>query len=100
MQEGPVHDVQWSPSGDYFITVAGFMPAKSTVFTEACKPFYDLGSGGHNLVRWNPQVGHHRIQACCVMPTEFLILPLLASHIWPLMLLKQRYDKFREGLWQ
>ncbi|BDA46939.1 Eukaryotic translation initiation factor 2A [Coccomyxa sp. Obi] len=55
LKEGPVHDVQWSPSGEHFITVAGFMPAKSTVFTEACKPFYDLGSGGHNLVRWNPQ---------------------------------------------
>ncbi|KAK9918766.1 hypothetical protein WJX75_006714 [Coccomyxa subellipsoidea] len=55
LKEGPVHDVQWSPSGEHFITVAGFMPAKSTVFTEACKPFFDLGSGGHNLVRWNPQ---------------------------------------------
>lgn len=56
VQEGPVHDVQWSPSGEHFITVAGFMPAKSTLFTEACKPFFDLGSGGHNLVRWNAQV--------------------------------------------
>ncbi|EIE21931.1 eIF2A-domain-containing protein [Coccomyxa subellipsoidea C-169] len=55
LKEGPVHDVQWSPSGEHFITVAGFMPAKSTVFTEACKPFFDLGSGGHNLVRWSPQ---------------------------------------------
>ncbi len=27
-KEGPVHDVQWSPAGDYFLTVAGFMPAK------------------------------------------------------------------------
>lgn len=22
-KEGPVHDVQWSPAGDFFITVAG-----------------------------------------------------------------------------
>lgn len=22
-KEGPVHDVQWSPAGDYFIAVAG-----------------------------------------------------------------------------
>ena len=27
-KEGPVHDVQWSPAGDYFCVVAGFMPAK------------------------------------------------------------------------
>lgn len=54
-QEGPIHDVQWSPKGDYFVTVAGFMPAKSTIFTAACKPHYDLGSGPHNMARWNPQ---------------------------------------------
>lgn len=54
-QEGPIHDVQWSPSGDFFVTVAGFMPAKSTIFTAACKPHYDLGSGPHNMARWNPQ---------------------------------------------
>lgn len=27
-KEGPVHDVQWSPAGDFFVVVAGFMPAK------------------------------------------------------------------------
>jgi translation initiation factor 2A len=27
-KDGPVHDVQWSPAGDYFVVVAGFMPAK------------------------------------------------------------------------
>ncbi len=27
-KDGPVHDVQWAPTGDYFLTVAGFMPAK------------------------------------------------------------------------
>lgn len=53
-KEGPVHDVQWSPAGDYFITVAGFMPAKVTLFSASCKPVYDLGSGPYNLVRWNP----------------------------------------------
>ena len=55
-QDGPVHDVQWHPSGEYFITVAGFMPAKSTLFTDACKAHYDLGSGPHNIARWSPQV--------------------------------------------
>ncbi|GFH28262.1 eukaryotic translation initiation factor, partial [Haematococcus lacustris] len=29
-KDGPVHDVQWSPAGDFFLTVAGFMPAKAS----------------------------------------------------------------------
>jgi translation initiation factor 2A len=53
-KEGPIHDVQWSPKGDFFITVAGFMPAKSTLFNASCVPKFDLGSGPYSLVRWNP----------------------------------------------
>lgn len=53
-KEGPVHDVQWNPKGDYFITVAGFMPAKVTLFTDKCVPKYDLGAGPYSMVRWNP----------------------------------------------
>ncbi|PNH08063.1 Eukaryotic translation initiation factor 2A [Tetrabaena socialis] len=53
-KEGPVHDVQWSPTGDCFIAIAGFMPAKVTLFNSSCKPVYDLGSGPYNMVRWNP----------------------------------------------
>ena len=52
-KEGPVHDVQWNPRGDCFVTVAGFMPAKSTVFTSACVPKFDLGSGPYSTARWN-----------------------------------------------
>ena len=53
-KEGPIHDVQWSPQGDFFVTVAGFMPAKSTLFNASCVPKFDLGSGPYSLVRWNP----------------------------------------------
>lgn len=31
-KEGPVHDVQWSPTGKEFYAVYGFMPAKATLF--------------------------------------------------------------------
>jgi translation initiation factor 2A len=31
--------------------IAGFMPAKVTLFNESCKPIYDLGSGPYNIVR-------------------------------------------------
>eukprot|EP00199_Chlamydomonas_sp_CCMP681_P001252 CAMPEP_0119115726 /NCGR_PEP_ID=MMETSP1180-20130426/51898_1 /TAXON_ID=3052 ORGANISM="Chlamydomonas cf sp, Strain CCMP681" /NCGR_SAMPLE_ID=MMETSP1180 /ASSEMBLY_ACC=CAM_ASM_000741 /LENGTH=630 /DNA_ID=CAMNT_0007104815 /DNA_START=17 /DNA_END=1909 /DNA_ORIENTATION=- len=53
-KEGPVHDVQWSPTGDFFITVAGFMPSKATLWDSNCKPIYDFGSGPYSVVRWNP----------------------------------------------
>ena len=55
VQEGPVHDVQWSPSGDHFVTVSGFMPARTNLFSSRCRMLQDLGAGPHNLVRWNPQ---------------------------------------------
>ncbi|WIA28435.1 hypothetical protein OEZ86_010979 [Tetradesmus obliquus] len=53
-KEGPVHDVQWSPAGDYFVVVAGFMPAKVMLLDNRCKPVYDLGSGPYSTARWNP----------------------------------------------
>ncbi|KAL4428252.1 hypothetical protein ABPG75_002341 [Micractinium tetrahymenae] len=53
-KEGPIHDVQWNPKGDYFVVVAGFMPAKTTLFTDKCVAKFDLGSGPYSTVRWNP----------------------------------------------
>jgi hypothetical protein len=62
-----VHDVQWAPSGECFAVVAGFMPAKTSIFSDACKLLADLGTGPHNLVRFNPQVTR-------------MTAPLLATH--------------------
>ena len=53
-KDGPIHDVQWSPKGDYFVAVCGFMPAKSTLYTVKCVPKFDLGSGPYSTIRWNP----------------------------------------------
>lgn len=53
-KDGPIHDVQWSPNGDFFVAVSGFMPAKSTLFNAMCVPKFDLGSGPYSIVRWNP----------------------------------------------
>jgi translation initiation factor 2A len=36
LKEGPVHDVQWSPSGQHFMVIAGFMPAKTILFDAKC----------------------------------------------------------------
>ena len=55
-QEGPIHDVRWAASGEFFAVAAGFMPARTTVFSARCQTIADLGSGPHNLVRWSPQV--------------------------------------------
>ncbi len=55
MQDGPIHDAQWSPDGCFFIVVAGFMPAKTVLFDAKCKPVFDLGTGPYNIIKWNPQ---------------------------------------------
>ncbi|GAX75533.1 hypothetical protein CEUSTIGMA_g2976.t1 [Chlamydomonas eustigma] len=54
LKEGPVHDVQWSATGDYFAVVAGFIPSKVMLYDANCKPVYDFGSGPYNTIRWNP----------------------------------------------
>lgn len=53
-KEGPVHDVQWSPSGTEFLVVYGFMPACATLFDIKCKALFNFGIGPYNTVRWNP----------------------------------------------
>ncbi|GLT91582.1 hypothetical protein SLE2022_094630 [Rubroshorea leprosula] len=54
-KEGPIHDVQWSYSGNEFAVVYGFMPASVTVFDKKCKPLLELGTGPYNTIRWNPK---------------------------------------------
>ena len=57
-KEGAVHEASWSPNSDEFVVVYGVMPAKATIFSAlTCEPIYQLGSGPHNTVRWNP-FGH------------------------------------------
>uniref|UniRef100_A0A9I9DFS5 Eukaryotic translation initiation factor 2A n=1 Tax=Cucumis melo TaxID=3656 RepID=A0A9I9DFS5_CUCME len=54
-KEGPVHDVQWSPSGSEFAVVYGCILIRATVFDKKCKPLLELGEGPYNTVRWNPK---------------------------------------------
>jgi translation initiation factor 2A len=53
-KEGPVHDVQWSPQGDFFVVVAGFMPAKAILVDTRNRPVYDVVAGPYNTARWSP----------------------------------------------
>ena len=79
-----MHDVQWARAGDYFAVVAGFMPAKTTLFSASCKPVFDLGSGPHNLVRWSPQVwAGASAHAACLGALSFahaLLMGLITLH--------------------
>ena len=56
-KEGPVHDVAWSPRGDCFVVLAGFMPPRAVVFDAKCAPALDLGSGPFCHARWSPHHG-------------------------------------------
>ncbi|XP_047341298.1 eukaryotic translation initiation factor 2A [Impatiens glandulifera] len=55
-KEGPVHDVQWSNSGNEFAVVYGSLPdAAATLFDKKCKPLLELGTGPYNTIRMNPK---------------------------------------------
>jgi translation initiation factor 2A len=53
-KDGPVGDVQWSPSGKVFVVVAGKTPAKATLFDAKCNPLCDFGEAPRNIVSWSP----------------------------------------------
>lgn len=53
-KEGPIHNVSWSPQGDEFCVVYGYMPAKAALFNEKCEVVFDFGSGPRNSIYFNP----------------------------------------------
>lgn len=53
-QDGPIYDVQWTPDGQYFVVVAGFMPAKPVLYTAKCKALFEFTAGPFNTARWSP----------------------------------------------
>lgn len=53
-QEGPTYDCAWSPSGDNFILIYGFMPARATMFDDRCEPVFDFGTGSWNTIIFSP----------------------------------------------
>ena len=54
-KEGPIYSVEWSPSGNLFVAVYGFMPAKATMYSISAEPVFDFGTGPRNTVMFNPQ---------------------------------------------
>lgn len=53
-EDGPVHDVKWSPEMDEFIVISGFMPAVSCVFRPNGSKKQVIAKHHRNTVRWNP----------------------------------------------
>lgn len=53
-REGPIHDVQWSPTGRDFAIIYGFIPGKATLFGEKAKPKFEFGSVSFNTIVWAP----------------------------------------------
>jgi len=54
-KEGPIYSVEWSPNGNLFATVYGFMPAKATMFNLKAEAVFDFGTGPRNSAIFNPQ---------------------------------------------
>jgi len=54
-KEGPIYHVNWSPKGDLFSVVHGFMPAKSSLFNMKGDQVFDFGTGPKNIALFNPQ---------------------------------------------
>ena len=54
-KEGPIYSVEWSPNGNLFATVYGFMPAKATMFNLKAEAVFDFGTGPRNSALFNPQ---------------------------------------------
>jgi len=54
-KEGPIYSVEWSPNGNFFVAVYGFMPSKATMFNVKAEPAFDFGTGPRNTAIFNPQ---------------------------------------------
>lgn len=53
-KEGPIHDVSWSPNSKEFGVVYGFMPAKTTVFSERAQALHNFNIGPYNTILFSP----------------------------------------------
>ncbi|XP_043276692.1 eukaryotic translation initiation factor 2A [Venturia canescens] len=53
-EEGPIHALQWSPKGNEFCVVYGFMPSKTTLFNLKCEPVFEFGKKHRNSIYYNP----------------------------------------------
>jgi len=53
-KDGPIHDVQWSPSGDRFVVAAGNMPSRCTLYNAKAEMVYEFGEAHRNTILFSP----------------------------------------------
>lgn len=53
-KEGPIHAVQWSPKGNEFCVIYGYMPSKATFFNMKCDPVFEVKEAARNSIYYNP----------------------------------------------
>ncbi|TYZ63585.1 hypothetical protein PybrP1_010879 [[Pythium] brassicae (nom. inval.)] len=53
-KEGPIHDVQWDPTGRGFVVLAGTMPCNATLYDNKAIPIFEFGAAPRNHVSWSP----------------------------------------------
>lgn len=53
-KEGPIHDVQWDPTGRGFVVLAGAMPCNATLYDSKAIPIFEFGAAPRNHVSWSP----------------------------------------------
>jgi translation initiation factor 2A len=53
-KEGPIHDVTWSPNGNEFGVIYGYMPAKTTIFNQRGVATHSFQLGPRNTITFSP----------------------------------------------
>ncbi|KAK8113831.1 uncharacterized protein PG998_001678 [Apiospora kogelbergensis] len=53
-KEGPIHDVEWSPTGKEFGVIYGYMPAKTTIFNFRAVAMHSFAIGPRNTIIFSP----------------------------------------------
>lgn len=52
-KKGPIYAIDWTPRGNQFCVVYGYMPARATVFDLRASIVHDMGEGARNNCQYN-----------------------------------------------
>lgn len=52
-KEGPIHAIKWSPKGNEFCIIYGYMPSKATFYNLKCDPVFEVAAGPRNSIYYN-----------------------------------------------
>lgn len=52
-KDGPIHAVEWSPKGNEFCVIYGYMPSKATFFNLKCDSVFEVAEAPRNSIYYN-----------------------------------------------